>query len=249
MLFRSPRRFLELAGEARRRGKQLVLLHPGRSAAARESAATHTGVIAGDYAVMSALVEQRGVLLVGSLEELGDVLEIAARSNEMPQGGTVVLTESGAFKALALDLAEDVGLKLPVLTDSNAPDLRAAMPAFVPVSNPVDLTAQALVDPELYRRTLAALLADPRVGAIVFGIIQTDTATSHRKFPAILAALRDFRPRKPVIFAGLDEGAAVPTDYVDQLRELGVPYFAAPERALRAMARLVNRKQIGRAHV
>ncbi len=36
-----------------RRGKAIVLLHPGRSAAARASAQSHTGALAGDHAVMT----------------------------------------------------------------------------------------------------------------------------------------------------------------------------------------------------
>jgi acyl-CoA synthetase (NDP forming) len=235
--FRHPRLFLELAQRARARGKQIVLLHPGRSNAARESAATHTGAMAGDYAVMRTQVERQGVLVAENLEELGDLLEIAMRCSTMPAGGAAVLTESGAFKALTLDLCEQLGLGLPALTNDNAPLLRAAMPEFVPVSNPVDLTAQALVDPDLYRRALSALLQDDRFGSIVFGIIQTDATTSNIKFPPIIAAVQDLKPRKPVVFAGLDEGAAVPPQYIAQLRALGVPYFPAPDRALRAVAR------------
>lgn len=235
--FRQPRRFLELAHRARSQNKQIVLLHPGRSHAARESAATHTGAMAGDYEVMRTQVERRGVLLAENLEELGDLLEVALRCRTLPAGGAAVLTESGAFKALTLDLCEQIGLNLPALTDANAPLLRAAMPAFVPVSNPVDLTAQALVDPDLYRRSLAALLQDDRFGSIVFGIIQTDATTSNIKFPPIISALRDLDPQKPIVFAGLDEGAKVPQQYIEQLRELGVPYFPSPDRAMRAVAR------------
>jgi len=235
--FRRPKEFLRLAREARDRGKQIVLLHPGRSSAARESAATHTGAMAGDYALMRTLVERQGVLVAENLEELGDLLEVALRCEFMPRGGAAVLTESGAFKALTLDLCEQIGLPLPPLNDENAPLLRQAMPEFVPVSNPVDLTAQALVDPALYQRSLAALLQDERFGSIVLSIIQTDEITSALKFPHIIDAIRQLKPAKPVIFAGMDEGAAVPDDYIRQLRELRVPYFPSPERALRAVAR------------
>jgi acyl-CoA synthetase (NDP forming) len=235
--FRQPRYFLELARRARDQGKQIVLLHPGRSSAARESAATHTGALAPDHAVMRTLVEQHGVLVAENLEELGDLLEIAMRCGVMPSGGAAVLTESGAFKALALDLCEQLQLTLPLLDNENAPLLRSELPAFVPVSNPVDLTAQALVDPDLYRRSLFALLHDARLGSIVFGIIQTDATTSHIKFPAIISAIKDLKPLKPVIFAGLDEGAAVPPHYIAQLRALNVPYFPSPDRAIRAVAR------------
>jgi hypothetical protein len=46
------------------------LLHPGSSSAARASAATHTGAMAGDYQVMRTKVRQAGVLMVSTLEEL-----------------------------------------------------------------------------------------------------------------------------------------------------------------------------------
>ncbi|HEU5442873.1 MAG TPA: acetate--CoA ligase family protein, partial [Steroidobacteraceae bacterium] len=238
--FRRPRQFLALARQARQAGKRLVLLHPGRSSAARQSAATHTGALAGDYALMRAKVEAEGVIAVETLEELGDVLEIAVRSAPPVRAGAAVMVESGAFKALTLDLCEEIGLALPPMSDEDAPALRSAMPSFVAVSNPLDLTAQGLVDPDIYRRTLLALAEDARLGAIVLGIIQTDAATAARKFSSILAGLRDWKSDKLVVFAGLDEGAPVPARYVDELRALGVAYLPSPDRALRAVARLTS---------
>jgi acyl-CoA synthetase (NDP forming) len=236
--FRRPQKFIELARRARGRGKQIVLLHPGRSAAARESAATHTGALAGDYQLMRVLVERAGVLVVDNLEELSDVLEVAARCPQLPSRGSVFITESGAFKALTLDLCEQIGLPLPLLTDQSAPRLREVMPAFVPVSNPLDIAAMGLVDPDLFRRTLAAVLDDERFGCILYGIIQTDAKTSNIKFPSIIAAIEQLQPQTPVIVAGLDEGAEVPKEYIQRLRELNVPYFPSPDRAFRAVALL-----------
>ena len=234
--FRDPARFQALARRARSAGKPIVLLHPGRSAAARDSAATHTGAMAGDYDVMRVLVERAGVVLCRDLEEVADVLDLAVRCGPIAPG-TAILGESGAFKALALDVAEAIGLDLPPFDDALSPKLRAALPEFVGVSNPVDLTAQALVDPDLYRRTFDALLDDDRLGAIILSIIQTDERTARVKFPPILDAIRGLRTDKAVIFTGVDEGAGVPTDYIAALRDLGVPYFPTPDRAFRAVAR------------
>lgn len=236
--FRKPRRFLAAARRARALGKTIVLLHPGKSSAARESAATHTGAMAGDYQLMRVKVERAGVIFAETLEELGDIAEIALRCPTIPAGGVAVLGESGAFKALTLDLCEALDLDLPKVDDSNAPALRAALPDFVGVSNPLDLTAQGLVDPDLYYRTLAALFDDDRFGSIVAGIIQTDPVTIGIKLPPILRAVGELRPAKPVIFAGLDEGADVAQDYIDQLRAFGIPYFPSTERAMRALKRL-----------
>jgi acyl-CoA synthetase (NDP forming) len=234
--FRQPKRFLELARRARAAGQFIVLLHPGRSHAARASAATHTGAIAGDFDVMHTLVTHAGVIHVESLEELVDVSQILVRCRELPRGGAAIFTESGAFKALALDLCDRIGLELPAPSSTTQDALRAALPAFIPPSNPLDLTAQGLVDPTLYRRTLPTVFDDDCFGSVMLGIILTDPQTTARKLPPILDAIRTLKPRKPVIFAALDEGAPYDFAHVDELRGLGVACFPSPERAIRALA-------------
>lgn len=234
--FRHPQAFLSAARALHAAGKRVVLLHPGKSSAARESAATHTGAMAGDYALMRAKVERAGVIMAETLEELGDIAEILLRSPALPRREIAVLGESGAFKALTLDLAEELGLPLADLHDDDSPALRAALPVFVPVSNPLDITAQGLSQPIIYTNTLNALMADERVGAIVAGIIQGDPVTAQIKVPAILAALDG--ATKPIIFAGLDEGADIPAHHVAALRAAGATWFPSTERALRALTRI-----------
>jgi acyl-CoA synthetase (NDP forming) len=238
--FRKPERFLAAAARAAAAGKPVVLLHPGTSSAARESAATHTGAMAGDYALMRAKVTRAGVIMAETLEELGDIAEIALRCPALPAGHTAVLGESGAFKALTLDLAESLGLPLAPLHAADSPALRAALPPFVPVSNPLDITAQGLSEPAIYTRCLEALLDDPRVGTVLAGIIQAEAVTCAIKFPPILAAATARPLTKPLIFAGLDEGAAVPAERIASLRAAGIPWFPTTERALRAITRLTQ---------
>lgn len=235
--FRHPARMQALARRAQALGKRIVLLHPGRSQAASESAATHTGAIAGDHALMRLKLGRAGVIMAESLEELADISEIALRCEVLPAPGVAVLGESGAFKALSLDLAESLGLDLPPLSDRDSPALRAAMPDFVAVSNPLDLTAQGLVDPELYYRVLAALFEDERFSAVVVGLIQGDPVTSGIKLPPVLRAMRELNPAKAVICAGLDEGAEMPAHFITELRGCGVPWFPSTERVFRAVTR------------
>src|SRR3954464_2165146 len=109
---RQPQRFLQLARQARSRGVVLVMLHPGRSRAARDSAETHTGALAGDHDVMRAVVERHGVMVVDTLEELVDLSDCVLRCVNRPFGGAAILSESGAYKALALDYCETLGLVL-----------------------------------------------------------------------------------------------------------------------------------------
>jgi len=112
------------------------------------------------------------------------------------------------------------------------------LPDFVPVSNPLDITAQGLSQPSIYTDTITAMLDDDRVGCVVAAIIQSDPFTCTIKFPPIMAALAGRSITKPVIFAGLDEGADVPPERIAALREAGIAWLPSTERCFRAIARL-----------
>jgi acyl-CoA synthetase (NDP forming) len=75
---------------------------------------------------------------------------------------------------------------------------------------------------------------------VVASIIQSDPITSKIKFPAIIKVLEDGTFPKPLVFAGVDEGARVPPEYVEGLRKVGIPWFPSTERAYRAIARLAD---------
>ena len=237
---RRPKAFIAAARRAREAGKPIVMLHPGKSNKAQESAATHTGAMAGDYQLMKAKLAREGVIFADTLEELGDITEIALRCPALPGANMAVLGESGALRGLAFDLAEDIGLDLVHLDDDNSPALRAILPDFVPVSNPTDITALGLSEPEIYTKVLTALLDDDRIGSVVASIIQSDPITSGIKFPHIIKVLEDGTFSKPLVFAGVDEGATVPEEYIEGLRKVGIPWFPSTERAYRAIARLAD---------
>lgn len=112
---RKPQQFLAMAARARALGKPVVLLLSGSSAAARESAKSHTGALAGDYAVIETLLRHHSVILVRSLEELFDLTELALRFPQPPTKGLAMVTDSGAVKGLTLDYCETLGLDLPPL--------------------------------------------------------------------------------------------------------------------------------------
>src|SRR5690606_30737865 len=89
-------------------------------------------------------------------------------------------------------------------------------------------------------RVLTALLEDQRVGSVVASIIQSDPITSKIKFPHIIKVLEGGTFDKPLVFAGVDEGARVPQEYIDGLRAVGIPWFPSTERAYRAISRLAD---------
>lgn len=236
--FRAPQRFLALADRAHALGKPIVLLHPGRSAEARRAAETHTGAMTGDYVVMKSIVSQKGVIIVDTLEELIDVSECLLRMQNLPRGGTAILGESGAYKAMMLDYCQDIGMPLPQPAGDAAEALAAIAPGLILPTNPMDLTAQALVQPEIYRQCIDPLMQTPEVGSALVSIILSSRQMAEQKLPAVIEILRDAARRHAIVFAMLGEDTDIGAEMPAQIRGAGVPFFRSPERALRAMRRI-----------
>jgi acetate---CoA ligase (ADP-forming) len=232
---RQPQHFLALAARARERSKPIVLLHPGRSARAKNSARTHTGAMADDHAVMSALVEREAVVLVDTLDELIDTAEILARFAKPPKNGAALMTNSGAFKGYALDFAETLGLDLPPLSAKSAAAIKKILPAFAAVENPIDVTAMSMRDAGILGRTAAELLADPAMGSLLIAIIAGAPSFAMDKANAIMAGIADME--KPIAVAVLGDETPLPEDFASVLRAKGLAFFRSADRALRAMAR------------
>ena len=234
---RKPQRFLEVAARARKLGKPIVLLHAGKSAAAQESARSHTGAMVGDYAVMETVLAHSAVLKVDTLEELIDVSELMFRFPVPPTKGCAMVTDSGAVKGMTLDLCKSLGLDLPPLTPALETQLQAELPEFVGASNPLDLTAQAITHLDMYAKTIAPLLADDRYGSLVLGaIVSSASDYALAKGRASLKPL--IGAKKPVIYAMLGDEAEVPEKLIPEARAGNVPFFRSPERAFRALAKV-----------
>ena len=110
--FRRPRRFLELARSRTLPPANRSCCSIPAAAAPRAHPPRRTpGAMAGDYQVMRALSNAPACCVADTLEELGDVLELVlALQLAAPGRRRAVITDSGAFKALTLDLCEQIGL-------------------------------------------------------------------------------------------------------------------------------------------
>jgi acetate---CoA ligase (ADP-forming) len=231
---RRPRRFLESASKARSIGKHIVMLHPGRSARARDSALSHTGALAGDHAVMSAQVAHHGVVLVDTIEELLDSAELLARFPSPPGGGLAVMTNSGAFKGLTLDLCEQNDIPLASLESGTRSRLSSVLPSFATVENPLDVTGQVIKEPQILANAAVPLLDDPTVGSLLISFVPGGPSQATDKAKVLLPVLS--KSKKPVTIAVMGDEVALPSGYAETLRNANIPFLRSPERALRALA-------------
>jgi acyl-CoA synthetase (NDP forming) len=233
---RDPGGFLAAAARARSAGKSLVAIHPGRGERGKAAVQSHTGALAGDYATMSVHLARSGVVLVETLEEWVDVIELLARYPEPPTRGPGVLTFSGGFCAIAHDFFEDLGLEMPPITEETVAELAPQLPAYIPPRNPLDLGTQAIWQPELTGIGTSALIEDESVGSVLVAV-NSGTAKSQGVYgPHFVAALKG--QKKPAIlgFPAPEMNEA----FEASIRENGLVLSRSLERSMRALARVTH---------
>ncbi len=244
--FRRGPAVLDAAARATRK-KPVVLLKAARTEASESAARSHTGAVAGHYAVLRAALRQAGVVEVQRSDELFSVGLTLASQPPAPAGtGVVILSDGGGQGTLAIDLLDEAGIARAETGAGTRAALRELLGPAAAVTNPVDLAGAADADPERFAQALELLVADPSVGAVlVVGLfggygVRFDPALS----PAEEAAAR----RMAEVAAKAGRGLVVHTMYAPEdtaplavLREAGVPVVESLEVACRCAAALVER--------
>ncbi|MBY0269248.1 MAG: acetate--CoA ligase family protein [Burkholderiales bacterium] len=224
---------LEVAEDALQRAKPIVLTKVGRTRAGAKAIASHTGSLAGEDAVFDGVIRQRGIIRARSDEQLLDFVDIFSQCG-LPAGkGIGFITRSGGAGALMADRAEEIGLDVATLSAETTAALRKVVPAFGSTSNPVDITAQGLVNPALMRDSLKILLSDPKVDIAILWLSFTDKYAEVTAQSFIEAKAQTSKPFI-VCWMGMPDIAA------KLMREAGVPFLRSAEPAVDAAAALVR---------
>ncbi len=234
-----PEAFIAAARKAASKGKPIVLLHPGKSARAQDAARSHTGSMVGNHAVMTTRLRREGIVLVDTVDEWLDVAELLSRYPHPQPGGLGVLSLSGAFSGVALDLCSELGIEVPELSPEGIEALAPKVPAFIPPRNPLDLGTQPAFQPELIGIGLEALLAERNIGAVVCVIPMGPPATSVAYLQGAIAAMQ--KSPKPVAYNVLNDRQPLPDEMLECLRTNRVVWSRAPDRMIRAMSKLIRR--------
>ncbi|MBV9968497.1 MAG: acetate--CoA ligase family protein [Xanthobacteraceae bacterium] len=240
---RRPREFLAACRRARAAGKPVVLLLPGRGARSRKAAQSHTGALVGDYALVRTQVEDAGALVVSTIDEFMDVVEILSRYPEPPTRGPGILTASGAFVALTNDFAEDLGLDLPELHPETLARVREVLPSYGNYGNPLDVTAG--FSPDALPIAVKAVIEDPNVG-MLFISFPINAGQMVQNFNKGMA-----ESPKPKVLVALGDSWPLGPDVIEAVKESPAVFSRSSDRMLRAIAlytrygRLLARSRAG----
>lgn len=236
-MVRDGRRFIEEARKAAR-VKPLVALKVGRSEAGRKAAASHTGALAGAETAYDAAFARAGILRAQTTEEMFLWAKALAYC-PLPRGPrTVVLTNSGGPGVAATDSLEANGLALAQLSAETQEKLRALLPPFASVHNPVDMIASATV--EQFAGCLRLVLDDPGVDMVMVISPPPPPTTTGAVVKALIPMIQT--SEKPVVLTLM--GDRLIAEGVELLRAANIPEYRFPEQSAGALAALWRRAQL-----
>lgn len=228
------------AVEAARRGKPVIAYKLGRSIAAAEMAATHTGALAGEDDIADAFLKDCGVARVGILDAL---LESFPLARSMALGGPAgvprrvgVVTTTGGGAAMAVD---QLGIRDVVVQPPSQETLRRLAQAGVP-ANPgrvLDLTL-AGTRYEVMKKALDILLDAPE-----FDLVLAVVGSSARFAPqlAVKPIVDSAHSKKPLAAMLVPEAP----EALAALTAAGVPCFRSPEACADTIAAVFARRLPG----
>jgi acetate---CoA ligase (ADP-forming) len=244
--FRNPDKFLAAADICAAARKPIVLLKVGRSEAGQRAAQAHTGALAGSDTIIDAVLKKHGVLRVHSLDEMLETLCIM-HARGLPQGnGFGAIAFSGGTVGVLSDLAADYGLHFSPIHEAGAQHIRDVLYEYGTVSNPIDLTGQAVYDPPVQRAAFEAMGTDPNIHIIL--IASGGTTCLDKQSPTgqvIVEAMQKYPEklflRTSQMYGVLRDKAFGAPDPVEPVSDLnGVPFLQGLENTLRAASALVR---------
>lgn len=208
--------------------KPIIVIKAGRTAAAAQAAASHTGSLAGSDAVLDAAFRRCGVLRVDRISELFDLAEVLAKQNQRPQGPNLtIITNAGGPGVLATDALISTGGQLADLTPETVTDLNTFLPTHWSHGNPVDILGDA--DPERYANTLDVAMKDPNSDGLL--VILTPQAMTDPTQTAEKLKTYAQQAQKPVLASWM--GGAEVTNGETILNRASIATYRYPDAAAR----------------
>jgi acyl-CoA synthetase (NDP forming) len=216
--------------------KPIIVLKSGRTPSGEKAAASHTKSMAGRDDVFSGICEQAGIIRAATIEEAYDFAK-GFNSIPAPLGNRLlIITSSGGSGILAVDVAENHGLRILSLEAMLKEDLRKSkLPHARVIGNPIDLTGDASIADYLEVLRVCETRDAADMYLIIFGDPIAGAAEGIKK------ATQQYKKPLGICYLG---GGTVQSDELKNFSDLELPVFPTPERATRLLAALYHRQSL-----
>ncbi len=164
---RDGARFIEAASACAEADKPLIIYKAGETDKGREAVRSHTSALAGNQAIYRAAFSQLNVIECQDFAQMAHIAELARYRQRSAGRRVAIVSISGAVGAILADKCIGAGLEVPTLPAALQDTLRAGIPDYGMVSNPIDVTGNVVNDPGFVRTALGALASSDAIDTII----------------------------------------------------------------------------------
>jgi acetyltransferase len=235
---RDANTFMQVAREVAAK-KPILAMKAGRTMEGAKAAASHTGGLAKEDIATDLIFKRAGIL---SFRDEGELIQAAAAfaTQPIPKGNRVgIITNTGGPAVIATDVMVGAGLTLPPLSEKTKTVLTEALFPEASVNNPVDVLATGPA--QHYRACLDAMMADDNFDCVYVNFVTPFFVDNESIAKEIVEVSK--QQKKPIV-CNLMTDRRQWTEVVKILQDGGVPCFALPGEAARAMTALVEYNKI-----
>ena len=237
---RRPEGFVAALAKAAERGVPVFALKVGRTEGSKQMVVAHSGALAGEHGAYEAVFDAYGVHECRDMEEVADALELFSNPRRVTSGtGIASLHDSGAERALLVDLATDLRIPLAKISDSTRARIDAVLDPGLVADNPLDAWGTGIDADRIYVESFMALHDDPETAAVAFVIDLTRQGEPHDE--GYLQVARDVFEATTKPFCVISNlPATIARDEVGMLRGAGIPVLEGTVTGLRALKLLLD---------
>ena len=243
--FKNGHEFLRVARETARK-KPVVVYKSGSTAAGQKAASSHTGALAGSYAMTVDVLRQAGVNVVGKSDEILPVAEGLGLLQQAAGRRIAILADGGGQATIASDRLSEAGLQLAGLEPVTRERLRAVLFPQACLANPIDVAGSTDAHPRLLAACAEILGQDRNVDQVFlvgmfggYGIrFAQELAGQELDAAKELAAIKQ-QSGKPLVVYSLY--APLKPEPLEVLRGSGIPVYDSIEHAVEVLAALSER--------
>jgi len=235
---KDPMGFFEAAREAAAK-KPVLAMKAGRTMEGAKAAASHTGGLAREDLATDLIFKKAGIV---DFRDEGHLINaaVAFGSQPVPKGNRVgIITNTGGPAVIATDILVDAGLTLPPLSEKTKSLLTQKLYPEASVSNPVDVLATGTADH--YLACLEAMMADDSFDCVLVNFV-TPFFVDTESIARAIAQVNQQQIKPMVCNLMTDRRQWAETEAI--LKAGGVPCFALPSDAARALGALVRYRDI-----
>ncbi|MBI5248569.1 MAG: CoA-binding protein [Desulfomonile tiedjei] len=239
-------RFLEVAAKVGRR-IPIIALKTGRSQEGAKAATSHSGSLAADDRIISAVFHRTGLVRVQETQDQGDLVRGFIRLPAMKGPRVAVVTLTGAGGIILLDAMERYGLQPARFSPSTCDGVQSLSPDWMPIANPMDIWPAVMKNGmrRAYGRALRDVLADPNVdGVICFALGLGEAEQQHLGAEEVIQQMSEEFDKPVVVWVYGSRTEETINTLERHGRALTVPSLERGIRILAAMMRYSNWKSL-----